>query len=180
MHELRLFRLPTSWRSGVGRAASTWHKLSPAPSLKGKEINPPHSYYLPTTCVTNPDASNFPRPSSARRHLLPATMSTTTTQTRTRRDVLVDYELHHSPATTAPPASRSDGQAGDSAGSQAAAARSPPPPPVPWDTTHRRVPPYRPLNRDPEHLREVRTYNNRAEQVFVATMFTGLCINSVS
>ncbi|KLU85782.1 hypothetical protein MAPG_04802 [Magnaporthiopsis poae ATCC 64411] len=96
-------------------------------------------------------------------------MSTTTAQTRTRRDVLVDYELHHSPAATVPPAGRSDGQA---------AARSPPPPSVPWDMTHRRVPSYRPLNRDPEHIREVRTYNNSAEQVFVTTMFTGLCIIS--
>jgi hypothetical protein len=48
-----------------------------------------------------------------------------------------------------------------------------------WDTTHRRVPPYRPTDRDRD-VSEIRVYNSTIERVFVATMFTGVFINSVS
>ena len=48
------------------------------------------------------------------------------------------------------------------------------------DTTHRRVPPYRPTNRDPEHHNAVRIYNDNGERVFVGVMFTGVFLNAVS
>lgn len=103
-------------------------------------------------------------------------MSSTTTSTRTTTHdaslaldgILADYELHHSQldipeARRQSPASR----------------RQAPTPPVEWDTTHRRVPPYRPINRDRDPM-ETRVYTSRVEQMFIITMFTGVLINSVS
>lgn len=102
------------------------------------------------------------------------TMSSTSTatQTRTRRDVLKDYELHHSAAS---PSSANTTTSPADARPQSTSPVNPPN----WDTTHRRVPPYRPINYDRDQS-EVRVYNNGAEQVFIGVMFTGVYINSVS
>jgi hypothetical protein len=97
--------------------------------------------------------------------------TTTQTQTRTRQNVLRDYELHHSASSVT-----------DTSSNTAAPAPAPqaaPLNPPNWDTTHRRVPPYRPTDRDRD-VSEIRVYNSTIERVFVATMFTGVFINSVS
>ncbi|KAK4119838.1 hypothetical protein N657DRAFT_666463 [Parathielavia appendiculata] len=97
--------------------------------------------------------------------------TTTPTQTRTRQSVLKDYELHHSPSSSR-----------TVSGSPAA------PPPTPqavplnqpqWDTVHRRVPPYRPINRDRDQS-DVRVYTSPIERVFIGTMFTGVLVNSTA
>ncbi|KAL2128908.1 hypothetical protein VTI74DRAFT_8486 [Chaetomium olivicolor] len=90
-------------------------------------------------------------------------------QTRTQRDVLKDYELHHSAGNVRVTPTIST-----------ASARNPqttPLNPPDWDTTHRRVPPYRPTNRDRDQG-EVRVYQNAIERVFIGTMFTGVFINA--
>jgi hypothetical protein len=109
---------------------------------------------------------------SCRQHT-PITMSSTTTQTqtRTRQNVLKDYELHHSASSSR-------------AISSSPAAPTPTPQAVPlnppeWDTVHRRVPPYRPINRERDQS-EVRVYTSPIERVFIGTMFTGVLINAVS
>ncbi|KAH6844544.1 hypothetical protein B0I37DRAFT_416147 [Chaetomium sp. MPI-CAGE-AT-0009] len=94
--------------------------------------------------------------------------TTTQTQTRTRQTVLRDYELHHS-SSSRQAAAQSDQAALPTEGQ--ITSRNPPD----WDTTHRRVPPYRPINRDRDQS-EVRVYTSPAEQVFVGTMFTGVLI----
>ncbi|KAK4031457.1 hypothetical protein C8A01DRAFT_51463 [Parachaetomium inaequale] len=100
-------------------------------------------------------------------------MSATTiqTQTRTRQTVLRDYELHHSPSTAQ--------VAGRSEAAPASRPQSAPLNPPNWDTTHRRVPPYRPINRDRDQS-EVRIYTSTVEQVFVGTMFTGVLIHATA
>jgi len=104
-------------------------------------------------------------------------MSTTTTtqtqtKTRTRQDVLKDYDLHHS-ASSSRAAPRNPAVVPER---PQAAPLNPPD----WDTTHRRVPPYRPTNRDPDHQAEVRVYTSTVERVFIGTMFTGVFLNAVS
>ncbi|KAK3904164.1 hypothetical protein C8A05DRAFT_32052 [Staphylotrichum tortipilum] len=103
-----------------------------------------------------------------------STTTTTQTQTkvRTRQDVLKDYELHHS-ASSSRAAPRNPGGLPER---PQAAPLNPPG----WDTTHRRVPPYRPTNRDPEHYAEVRVYTSTIEQVFIGTMFTGVFTNATA
>ena len=104
--------------------------------------------------------------------------TTTTTETRTkprtRQDVLKDYDLHHS-------VSSSSSRAGPTiTGGLPETPQVAPVNPPDWDTTHRRVPPYRPTNRDPAHQAEVRVYTSTVERVFIGTMFTGVFINAVS
>lgn len=95
-------------------------------------------------------------------------MSTTTTQTRVQNGsfhsaVLRDYELHHSQSREETPE------------------RSPVSVDHPeFDMPHRRVPSYRPLNRDPEHINGVRVYNSTPELFFITAMFRGLNFNAVS
>ncbi|KIH93614.1 hypothetical protein SPBR_04498 [Sporothrix brasiliensis 5110] len=109
-------------------------------------------------------------------------MSTTTTATRTGRPtegpspnlllsgVLSDYELHHS----------SDKDASDDAAQAAPASiRRHAATPADWDTEHRRVPAYRPINTARDQT-EVRVYLSRVEQVFIGTMFTGVYLNSAA
>lgn len=102
-------------------------------------------------------------------------MSSTATTTRTRaaptrtaETILSDYALHHSQQPQP-----SDEQASRSPQQQQQRPETPP-----WDTTHRRVPPYRPTNRDRDPA-ETGVYLSRAEQVFVTMMFTGVSINAV-
>lgn len=105
--------------------------------------------------------------------------TTTTATTRVRRTktpatvatVLQDYEVYHS---------------GDVLGSSTPEAPSPIPVsstgdanPPGWDVTHRRVPPYRPTNRDREPG-ETNVYQNNIERAFITTMFAGLSVNAVS
>lgn len=91
-------------------------------------------------------------------------MSSTTTETRTARTVLRDYELHHSSEPSPLNYESHAEQAPDSR---------------PWETTYRRVPPYRPTNTTRDQS-EVRVYTSGIERVFIATMFTGVFTNAVS
>ena len=91
-------------------------------------------------------------------------------QTRTQQTVLKDYELHHS-AVSAPIISI----ASNTANTHSPSSMSP----RAWDTTHRRVPPYRPTNRTRDQS-EIRVYKNGVEQAFIGVMFSGVFINAVS
>ncbi|KAL2409293.1 hypothetical protein ABEF95_005731 [Exophiala dermatitidis] len=104
--------------------------------------------------------------------------STTTVATPTSAQItpsltlaatLADYELHHSDSPT---------QASSSEGRVLARVSDPGNTPT-WDTTHRRVPSYRPINRSRDP-RETRVYNNPAERVFISVMFTGVFINATA
>ncbi|KAK4149412.1 hypothetical protein C8A00DRAFT_46977 [Chaetomidium leptoderma] len=99
--------------------------------------------------------------------------TTTQTQTRTQQNVLRDYEVHHSASST-----RATGPLSQTATAPRPQAEAPLNPPD-WDTTHRRVPLYRPIDRDRDQS-EIRVYNNNIEQVFVGTMFTGVLINATT
>lgn len=101
------------------------------------------------------------------------TMSSTTTTTtlaankpitRTTSTVLSDYDIHHSESSSTPTAAELNTHHDSPA----------------WDTTHRRVPSYRPINRDPAHAQGVRVYNNPIERTFITVMFSGVFINAVS
>lgn len=94
-------------------------------------------------------------------------MSSTITQTRTARTVLRDYELHHSPEPSAPRAP----------GGERRAEERPDSPP--WETTYRRVPPYRPVNTNRDQT-QIRVYTSGIERVFITTMFTGVFTIAVS
>ncbi|KAF4962156.1 hypothetical protein FSARC_9730 [Fusarium sarcochroum] len=98
-------------------------------------------------------------------------MSTvTTTQTRAGQNgsfhssILRDYELHHSQGHETPIESHS---------SPASSVDHPE-----FDLPHRRVPAYRPRNRDPEHAAGVRIYTSTPEQFFITAMFRGLNFNA--
>ncbi|KAL2867213.1 uncharacterized protein BJX67DRAFT_353399 [Aspergillus lucknowensis] len=96
-------------------------------------------------------------------------MSTTTTTTTT--SILADYELHHSGAEPTP--SRQTSQ------SQSPSPSSPPAQvqPANWPSDHRRVPPYRPVNRNLD-------WNERAagssvpEYIFIQSMLHGVWLNA--
>lgn len=94
-------------------------------------------------------------------------MSSTTTTTRTSRTVLRDYELHHSSAPASPGAAREEARAPQRPDSP------------PWETTYRRVPPYRPVDTDRDQS-QIRVYTSGVERVFIATMFTGVFTVAVS
>ncbi|KAK0383842.1 hypothetical protein NLU13_9753 [Sarocladium strictum] len=100
-------------------------------------------------------------------------MSTTTTTTQAQpaalQTVLQDYRLHHSEAS----GDAAKAESTRSSSSTATAAQ----PPVAWDVSHRRVPPYRPTNRDRDQA-EVAVYLSGAERAFITTMFTGLFVNA--
>jgi hypothetical protein len=104
-------------------------------------------------------------------------MSATTTDNpityATINAALRDYDLYHS----------------DASSSTSPTARVAPPPephPLPrvvgaaptWDTTHRRVPPYRPINTELDQSVR-RVYQNQIERAFVTVMFTGVFIEAV-
>lgn len=97
-------------------------------------------------------------------------MSVTTTSnpvTYASAAVLRDYELTHSdedfdPSLHAHPAPSQSSQN-----------------PADWPTEHRRVPAYRPVNTELDQSQR-RVYLNGIERAFVATMFTGVFLESVS
>jgi hypothetical protein len=98
-------------------------------------------------------------------YIMSVTTSASTT-TQTVLHVLADYNLHHSgdPSEPAPPNcnTTADGEN-----------------PPNWDTDHRRVPPYRPVNRNLDvTLRPGGT--SVAETVFIATMLNGVHLTAVS
>jgi hypothetical protein len=95
-------------------------------------------------------------------------MSTTTTvpaSTLTLNEVLRDYDLHHS--------GRNEDLAAPAPGTSTQTVNPPE-----WDTTHRRVPRYRPANRDLDQTQR-RVYNNGIERTFITVMFTGVYLNAV-
>lgn len=105
-------------------------------------------------------------------------MSTTAVETRTANTVLDDYTLRHTGGNrSADVVSINSSSAPSSAAASTAGDRLEAP--VPWDTTHRRVPPYRPTNRDRD-VSQIRVYQNNIERVFVGTMFTGVFLHAVS
>ncbi|KAJ3549212.1 hypothetical protein NM208_g609 [Fusarium decemcellulare] len=95
-------------------------------------------------------------------------MSTTTTQTSIARNgnwqsqVLKDYELHHSQHKEDETRSQQTNTA-----------------PVnhQLDAPYRRVPAYRPLNRERDQS-EVRVYTSSIERAFITVMFGGLYLNA--
>jgi hypothetical protein len=96
-------------------------------------------------------------------------MSVTTTSnplTYATAEVLRDYDLRHS----------SD-ELDTSLNSHPAPAS--PNNPAHWPADHRRVPAYRPVNTQLDQS-ERRVYLNPIERIFVATMFTGVFLQSVS
>jgi len=101
-------------------------------------------------------------------------MSATRTDNRITSAVLTvlsDYELHHSATEdTAPPPNTHP--------LPAAAQHSDENPPD-WDTAHRRVPAYRPINYELDQSQR-QVYQNPAERVFITLMFAGLRLNVVS
>ncbi|KAH7263034.1 hypothetical protein BKA59DRAFT_540500 [Fusarium tricinctum] len=95
-------------------------------------------------------------------------MSATTTQTVSQNGnfhsaILRDYELHHSQSSEKSP----------EAPSSTSSVNHPE-----FDLPHRRVPSYRPLNRDPEHANGVRVYTSTPERFFITAMFRGLNFNA--
>ncbi|KAF2688097.1 hypothetical protein K458DRAFT_428878 [Lentithecium fluviatile CBS 122367] len=85
--------------------------------------------------------------------------------------VLADYDLHHSsteeehdPSLNAHPTPHSESLQHN---------------PSHWPTEHRRVPAYRPVNRELDQS-ERRVYLNPVERVFVGVMFTGVFLQSTA
>jgi hypothetical protein len=109
------------------------------------------------------------RPSHRISHFTSSSMSVTTTQnavTYNTLSVLVDYELHHSDTSDPAPAPNSH---------PAPASQNPPE----WPTGHRRVPNYRPINRDLDQSQRC-IYNNNGERAFITVMLRGVWLNAVS
>ncbi|EFX03467.1 hypothetical protein CMQ_395 [Grosmannia clavigera kw1407] len=97
-------------------------------------------------------------------------MSVTTTATRTSlRPVLADYETYRSDPQPAIESVESTAMT-----SPAAHINTPPS----WPTDHRRVPPYRPVNRELD-LSQRMAYNNGIEHAFISTMFFGIRVVTV-
>jgi len=91
---------------------------------------------------------------------------TATIRPSTLSAALQDYNLHHSGITTAE-------------GERDTTAQTPVENPPGWDYTHRRVPPYRPVDTRLDQSQR-RVYHNRAEQVFISVMFTGVLVNATA
>ncbi|CAI6096763.1 unnamed protein product [Clonostachys chloroleuca] len=95
-----------------------------------------------------------------------ASMTVTDTVTENNR-VLRDYRLYHS--------RRENNITEHVNGENTNLPRSAHPPG--WDTTHRRVPPYRPADRE-RSQEEYNVYTSNVERAFITTMFTGVLINA--
>ncbi|RDW83682.1 uncharacterized protein DSM5745_04008 [Aspergillus mulundensis] len=93
------------------------------------------------------------------------TTTTTTTATPPTLSLLADYELHHS--TPSPfPESQSQSQ------TQSQTANPPT-----WPTDHRRIPPYRPINRSLD-FNERSAGSSVPEYIFIQVMLHGVWINA--
>ena len=130
----------------------------------------------------------LPQPSSANGASDPPKMSVTTTQnplTRTALTLLADYQIHHSgdDEHVAPPSNATNQNPLKLARSPNTAAtyeeHDDDEKPQLGRLAHRRVPPYRPINRNlnPE---ERPTASNPAEVMFVVVMLNGVNLNAVS
>lgn len=100
-------------------------------------------------------------------------MSVTTTANPvhyTLQATLADYDLHHSDDNTEVDTSLNAHPSPESSTAQN---------PSNWPSEHRRVPAYRPVNYELDQS-ERRVYLNGIERAFVATMFTGVLLQSVS
>ncbi|PWY96205.1 hypothetical protein BO94DRAFT_580070 [Aspergillus sclerotioniger CBS 115572] len=92
-------------------------------------------------------------------------MSTTTTTTQTNTlSILSDYEVHHT-GETHPPQSPSTSTS------------TPTSQPVDWPSDYRRVPPYRPANRNLDY-NERAAGSSPAEYVFIQSMLHGVWLNA--
>jgi hypothetical protein len=102
-------------------------------------------------------------------------MSVTTTansEVVTLRQTLAEYELHHSETNANPevgsPAPAPNSVPVDTGGN-----------PAGWDTTHRRVPDFRPVRRENINEEGRNVYNNGIERAFVWTMLNGVGVQAV-
>jgi hypothetical protein len=103
-------------------------------------------------------------------HIAHANMSVTTTANPihyTLHPVLADYDLHHTESLDTSP------------NAHPAPSTSHQESPADWPTEHRRVPAYRPINTELDQS-ERRVYQNGIERTFIAVMFTGVFLQSVS
>ncbi|KAG8159254.1 hypothetical protein KVR01_010915 [Diaporthe batatas] len=88
--------------------------------------------------------------------------------TAVSRAILQDYDIHLTGDDTVTPPNQ------DSRPPQPASTAANPPG---WDTQHRGVPPYRPINRELD-LAQRPLGGNPVGDVFITTMFTGVFINA--
>lgn len=99
------------------------------------------------------------------RSIIIAIMSVTTTSTTTGSlSILADYEVHHSGI--------------DQNGNEPATAVNPSQP-AHWPTHHRRMPAYRPVNRDLSYTQRPAGNGHPAEYAFIQIMLHGCWINAV-
>ncbi|EON67981.1 hypothetical protein W97_07127 [Coniosporium apollinis CBS 100218] len=102
-------------------------------------------------------------------------MSVTTTTDSARYQIhshLVDYELHHS-GTSGPAPPPEAHPVPSTVDQQGLNARNP----ESWPTDHRRIPPYRPINRELD-MSQRRVYTSVPERIFIEVMFTGVATNA--
>jgi hypothetical protein len=95
---------------------------------------------------------------------------------------LIDYELHHSDTSTESPIPSHDNstiniphvQRTEQSSLYLALHN-----PLDWPANHRRIPQYRPINRELDQNQR-RVYTSTGERVFLTMMFSGLQVNVVS
>ncbi|KAL4818453.1 hypothetical protein BDW67DRAFT_183169 [Aspergillus spinulosporus] len=95
-------------------------------------------------------------------------MSSTTTTTTSTLSLLADYELHHS---TPPSASSSSPLQSQSLAPVQQAN------PATWPTHHRRIPPFRPINRNLDFA-ERSAGSSVPEYIFIQAMLHGVWLNA--
>lgn len=92
------------------------------------------------------------------------TMSSTTTTTTNSLSVLADYEVHHSgEETETVPVNTSQPQSN----------------PPDWPTHHRRIPAYRPMNRELDFAERPAGTGPLVEYAFIQVMLHGVWLNGV-
>jgi hypothetical protein len=128
----------------------------------------------PSWLYLRPEAS-FTLFASSNHHLFSSSgaytkMSSTTTTTAPTLSLLADYELHHS--TPSPSASLSSPPQSQSPAPVQQAN------PVNWPTHHRRIPPYRPINRNLDFA-ERSAGSSVPEYIFIQAMLHGVWLNAV-
>ncbi|KAJ5661511.1 uncharacterized protein N7477_009127 [Penicillium maclennaniae] len=90
-------------------------------------------------------------------------MSSTITTTTTSLSVLADYEVHHSGEENVPTVNHSQPQPGH----------------PDWPTHHRRIPAYRPANREMDLTQRPAGNGHPAEFAFIQVMLHGVWLNAV-
>lgn len=94
------------------------------------------------------------------------TMSITATTTTSSLSVLADYEVHHSGAEDALALNQSSQPQQNSQPT--------------WPTHHRRIPAYRPTNRESDYTQRPAGNGHPAEYAFIQIMLHGVWLNAVS